>query len=120
MNAGKLFFIQQCCNNSHLCDVGANLDTGCKLSVDAFLPRENVNRKLDHKREKVSSHLDQVNNLKDEVNDLTTEKLRIEKDVQQRCGLEERKALLETENDTLALEIQVHVVWYASLEPRKP
>ncbi|XP_064608041.1 LOW QUALITY PROTEIN: DNA repair protein RAD50-like [Liolophura sinensis] len=73
---------------------------------EAQIQLENVNRKLDYKREKVSSHSDQVQRLKGQVNDLTADKLRIEQDVQQRCKLEERKVQLEAENNTLVLDIQ--------------
>ena len=66
-----------------------------------------MSRQLDHKRQKLSDHSDQVQVLRATINSLREERLTIENDLQQRIKLEEDKANLETENTGYAQEIKV-------------
>ena len=69
--------------------------------------RDGMSRQLDHKRQKLSDHSDQVQVLRATINSLREERLTIENDLQQRIKLEEDKANLETENDGYAEDIKV-------------
>ena len=72
--------------------------------------RDGMSRQLDHKRQKLSDHSDQVQALRATINGLREEKLTIENDLQQRIKLEEDKANLETENDGYAEDIKVCII----------
>ena len=65
-------------------------------------------RQLDHKRQKLTDHSDQVQVLRATINSLREERLIIENDLQQRIKLEEDKANLETENESHAQDIKVN------------
>lgn len=64
---------------------------------------------LDHKREKLDNHSNKVQSLREVINRLREEKLRIENDLQQRIKLEEDKANWIAENEAYDREIKVGV-----------
>ena len=66
-----------------------------------------MSRQLDHKRQKLTDHSDQVQVLRATINSSREERLIIENDLQQRIKLEEDKANLETENESHAQDIKV-------------
>lgn len=63
---------------------------------------------MDSLRQKINLYTEEVQRLKSEVNQLTSEKLQIDSDLQQRNKLEEDKAKLLSENDQYDKEITVH------------
>lgn len=67
---------------------------------------DTVSRKLEHKKQKVSDHSEEVQHLKGNINTITSEKLRIESDLQQRIKLEEEKENLKSYNDRTQKEVQ--------------
>ncbi|KAJ8311256.1 hypothetical protein KUTeg_011191 [Tegillarca granosa] len=67
---------------------------------------DTVSRKLEHKKQKVSDHSEEVQRLKGNINTITSEKLRIESDLQQRIKLEEEKENLKSYNDRTQKEVQ--------------
>lgn len=69
-----------------------------------------MSRQLDHKRQKLTDHSDQVQVLRATINSLREEKLTIENDLQQRIKLEEDKANLETENVAYTQDIKVKIL----------
>ena len=70
-----------------------------------------MSRQLDHKRQKLSDHSDQVQELRATINSSREERLIIENDLQQRIKLEEDKANLETENEAHSQDIKVSLVF---------
>jgi len=77
------------------------------LEIILCVQRELLNQKLDHKRQKVSDHSTQLQDLKAELNELRSAKLKIETDLQQRTRLEQTKEELGRTNETLEVEIRV-------------
>lgn len=75
-----------------------------------WLPSDSSTRSLDHKRQKLTDHSEQVQILRATINSLKEEKFGIESDLQQRIKLEEDKENLLTENATYAQEIKVNIV----------
>nr|ACH87544.1 Rad50 [Platynereis dumerilii]ACH87548.1 Rad50 [Platynereis dumerilii] len=73
---------------------------------DLQLIVENKNSEIEHKRKKINDHTEHRHKLSGEVNDLKSQKLAIENDVQQRQKLEEKRESLMAENDFLCVEIQ--------------
>ncbi len=69
--------------------------------------RDNVNRTLDRKRNKLSTHQEEIQQVRTDINDLERERLKIRSDLQQRTKLEESMADLSSTLDTLDREIQV-------------
>ncbi|KAJ8298041.1 hypothetical protein KUTeg_024572 [Tegillarca granosa] len=67
---------------------------------------DTVSRKLEHKKQKVSDHSEEVQHLKGNINTITSEKLRIESDLQQRIKLEEEKENLKSYNERTQKEVQ--------------
>lgn len=72
---------------------------------------DSSNKQLESMRQKINLHTEQVQQLKSDVNKLTSEKLQIDSDLQQRYKLEEDKAKLLSENDQYGKEVTVHS-WY--------
>lgn len=62
---------------------------------------------LDHKRQKANDHSAQLQELKAQLNELRSTKLRIETNLQQRVRLEQTKDEMEKTNDALESEIRV-------------
>jgi hypothetical protein len=62
---------------------------------------------LDHKRQKLADHSEQVQVLRATINSLKEEKFGIESDLQQRIKLEEDKGNLESENTMHEQDIKV-------------
>ncbi|XP_013403610.1 DNA repair protein RAD50 [Lingula anatina] len=73
---------------------------------EAQMQLDTVNRTLDHKRQKLSDHSEQLQQLKSSINELKGEKLQIERDLQQRLKLEERRAELASANQAAEREIK--------------
>jgi DNA repair protein RAD50 len=69
--------------------------------------RELANQKLDRKRQKLAEHTERVQQLKCSLNELRSEKLQIETDLQRRTRLEESKDELTEANESLNREVQV-------------
>jgi DNA repair protein RAD50 len=69
--------------------------------------RELANQKLDRKRQKLTEHTERVQQLKSSLNELRSEKLQIETDLQRRTRLEESKDKLTAANESLNREMQV-------------
>lgn len=69
--------------------------------------RDNVNRNLDRKRQKISEHSEHVQTLKSTVIERKNEKVQIESDLQQRTHWEEQKQELQNEKETLTIDVQV-------------
>lgn len=69
---------------------------------------DSSNKQLESMRQKINLHTEQVQQLKSDVNKLTSEKLQIDSDLQQRYKLEEDKAKLLSENDQYGKEVTVH------------
>lgn len=69
---------------------------------------DSSNKQLESMRQKINLHTEQVQQLKSDVNKLTSEKLQIDSDLQQRYKLEEDKAKLLSENDQYDKEVTVH------------
>ena len=65
-----------------------------------------VNSTLERTRDKLSNHSERVQQLKSTLNELMSERLTIERDLQQRTQLEERKAELESSNHELTNDIR--------------
>ena len=72
---------------------------------------DSSNKQLESMRQKKNLHTEQVQQLKSDVNKLTSEKLQIDSDLQQRYKLEEDKAKLLSENDQYDKEVTVQS-WY--------
>lgn len=72
---------------------------------------DSSNKQLESMRQKINLHTEQVQQLKSDVNKLTSEKLQIDSDLQQRYKLEEDKAKLLSENDQYDKEVTVQS-WY--------
>ena len=68
---------------------------------------DSSNKQLESMRQKKNLHTEQVQQLKSDVNKLTSEKLQIDSDLQQRYKLEEDKAKLLSENDQYDKEVTV-------------
>ena len=68
---------------------------------------DTANRELERKREKLNQHTERLHKLKSTVNTLKESKLDIEKEMQERKQLEERKEELDDKNDALSVDIQV-------------
>lgn len=68
---------------------------------------DSSNKQLESMRQKINLHTEQVQQLKSDVNKLTSEKLQIDSDLQQRYKLEEDKAKLLSENDQYDKEVTV-------------
>ena len=69
--------------------------------------RETVSRQLDHKRQKLSDHTEHIQKLRSQLNDLQTEKLEIDAELQQRTKLEETQAQLLSDNTEHDADIKV-------------
>ena len=68
---------------------------------------EAVAQKLERKQQKLNDHLEQLQRLKTSLNELRSERLQIETDLQRRTRLEETKDELTKSNETLDGEILV-------------
>ena len=77
-----------------------------ELQQEKQLDLDNVNRNLDHKRDKLTDHQERMQKLRSRVHDLKGEKLTIEGQLQQKTKLEERKVTLIEENAKLEQEVQ--------------
>ncbi|KAK3099688.1 hypothetical protein FSP39_008022 [Pinctada imbricata] len=73
---------------------------------DMQMKLDTVNKQLDHKRQKIHDHSEEVQRLKGKINGLREEKLKIDSDLQQRNKLEDDKANLLSENEIHEREIK--------------
>jgi DNA repair protein RAD50 len=69
--------------------------------------RELVSQKLDRKRQKLTEHGERLQQLRSSLNEMRSEKLQIETDLQRRTRLEESKDELTAANESLNQEIRV-------------
>ena len=76
---------------------------------------EAVAQKLERKQQKLNDHLEQLQRLKTSLNELRSERLQIETDLQRRTRLEETKDELTKSNETLDGEILVSSFFFRSL-----
>lgn len=68
---------------------------------------EVVTQKLERKQHKLNEHAERLQRLKSSLNELRSERLQIETDLQRRTRLEENKDELMKSNETLDGEIRV-------------
>ncbi|XP_071087725.1 DNA repair protein RAD50-like [Haliotis cracherodii] len=87
-------------------DSGRTLETVIGEKEDKQMQLDTINRKLDHKRQKMSDHSEHVQKLRSKVNTLKEEKLKIDSELQQQTKLEETKAGLSTDNKMHEQDIQ--------------
>lgn len=87
-------------------DSGRTLQSVIDEKEDLQVRVDSMSRQLDHKRQKLSDHSDQVQELRATINSSREERLIIENDLQQRIKLEEDKANLETENEAHSQDIK--------------
>jgi hypothetical protein len=66
-----------------------------------------MDRNLDRKRQKLTEYSEHIQSLHANENRLNSQKLQIEKGLQQRSRLEDTKVTLESANETLTSEIKV-------------
>ena len=66
-----------------------------------------VDRNLDRKRQKLSEQSEHIQSLRASENKLNSQKLQLEKGLQQRTRLEDNKLTLESSNENLVHEIKV-------------
>ncbi|XP_060561864.1 DNA repair protein RAD50-like isoform X2 [Ruditapes philippinarum] len=79
-------------------DSGRTLQMVIDEKEDLQVKVDSSTRSLDHKRQKLADHSEQVQILRATINSLKEEKFGIESDLQQRIKLEEDKGNLESEN----------------------
>ncbi|XP_033743546.1 DNA repair protein RAD50-like [Pecten maximus] len=87
-------------------DSGRTLQNVINEKEDFQMKVDTITRKLDHKRQKLNDHSDEVQRLKSNINSLREEKLQIDNDLQQRYKLEADKATLLSENEIYEKEIK--------------
>ena len=68
---------------------------------------ELVAQKLERKQQKLNDHMERLQRLKSSLNELRSERLQIETDLQRRTRLEETKDELTNSNETLDHEVLV-------------
>ena len=69
---------------------------------------------MEHKQQKLSRHLERIQQLKAECNNLVSEKLKLDRDLQQRHKLEQTKEELISGNKSIEQVIQVSYVFWKS------
>lgn len=67
-----------------------------------------MTQKLERKQQKLNDHTERLQRLKSSLNELRSERLQIETDLQRRTRLEETKDELTSSNETLDREILVN------------
>ncbi len=72
-----------------------------------YTHREELNRKMDHKRQEMSSSQQMLRQLEDRVQGLREERLKLRDRLQKREGLVTKKGELTTEIDTCEREVKV-------------
>jgi len=71
-----------------------------------------ASKKFESKQQKLTAHTERLQRLKSSLNELKSERLSIETDLQRRTRLEETKDELMSANDTLDSEIHVIItIW---------
>jgi len=86
-----------------------NWERLCRWCITGVLVviSEVVTQKLERKQHKLNEHAERLQRLKSSLNELRSERLQIETDLQRRTRLEETKDELMNSNETLDSEIRV-------------
>lgn len=86
-------------------DSGRTIQMVIDEKDDLQLKVNSISSQVEHKRNKLADHSDQVQNLRKQINTLREEKLGIENELQQRMKLEEDKANLQADNENHRVDI---------------
>jgi len=78
-----------------------------KITYLLIAVSELVTQKLERKQQKLNDHTERLQRLRSSLNELRSERLQIETDLQRRTRLEETKDELTSSNETLDCEILV-------------
>lgn len=94
-----------------MCTVYMCMCSSAALTSNVLLCSEELERKIERQKKKISDHKDTVQRLNTKINSLTAEKLKIQEGVQQKCKLEDQRRDREQENTKLNQEIEVRLVF---------
>uniref|UniRef100_A0A0B7AG76 Zinc-hook domain-containing protein n=1 Tax=Arion vulgaris TaxID=1028688 RepID=A0A0B7AG76_9EUPU len=95
---------------------GQSMETVIEDKEKKQLELGNISRSLDHLREKLTNHQDRILKLRTKVHDLQKGKLEIERELQDKIKLEERKTELTISNKNLQRDIDEARVQIKPLE----